>query len=260
MQNSSYDIVIFLIVTSVLICALIAFIIGILYSYRKRQIQFEKNLANLKLNYEKNLLLTQIEIQEETFNHISREIHDNITLSLTLAKLNLHTLDREEEKVKSQKVENSIQLLTNSIAELSNISKSLNSETIINQGLLKALEMEIQRIRLSGAFSINLVVSGSPVFMESQKELIVFRIIQESFNNILKHSKAKLVSLELFYSHNNLSITVADDGIGFNTEKILSNGEAGLANIKKRTETLHGFMKMSSREGVGTSINFQIPF
>src|SRR6266513_24872 len=88
----------FLIVTTLLILFLVALISTILFLYQKKRIAFIKNFEEVKIDYEKNLLKTQLEIQEHTFQNISQEIHDNISLSLTLAKLNLNTLDLSDKK------------------------------------------------------------------------------------------------------------------------------------------------------------------
>src|SRR5678815_5083890 len=93
MQKAHYDIVLFLSVCTFLILLMAGFIVTILYLYRKKQLAYYKTIEELRLDYEKNLLHTHLEIQEQTLQHISREIHDNIGLSLTLAKLNLNTLD-----------------------------------------------------------------------------------------------------------------------------------------------------------------------
>ena len=177
MQKSINDIIIFLFAVSSLILLLIAFIIGMLYLYKKRQVRFIQNLEQIKLDHEKHILSAQLEMQEQTFRHISREIHDNISLALTLAKLHLNTLDRNNVKELNWKVNSSIELLSQSIHDLSDISKSLNADIIIQHGLIKALENEIERIRLAGNFKIKFEISGTPFYMESQKELIIFRII-----------------------------------------------------------------------------------
>src|SRR5678816_1063291 len=93
MQNSHYNLILFILASAILISLMAAFIVTILFLYKKKQFAYFKTIEELKLDYEKNLLHTQLEIQEQTLQHISREIHDNINLSLTLAKLNLNTFD-----------------------------------------------------------------------------------------------------------------------------------------------------------------------
>ena len=261
MQKNADDIVIFLIVVSALIMSMVAFIIFIILTYRKRQYDFLRRIDQIKLDHDKTLLSSKLEIQEQTFQHISREIHDNITLSLTLAKLNLHTLDWQTKKISGEKLEQSIQLLSKSIAELSDISKGLNSDVIIQQGLLEALENEMRRIRQTGLFGIDFSLTGNPVYMDAQKELIIFRVIQEAFNNIIKHSGAKKATLRLDYNAGKLHIKITDDGKGFDTESAGSDHRiAGLKNMKTRTKMLEGDITIHSQPGTGTSLSITIPF
>ncbi len=260
MQKTSYDIVVFLIVVTALIMGMIAFVISVLYFYRKRQQHFEKSLEQIKLDHEKTILSAQLEMQEQTFRHISREIHDNINLSLTLAKLNLHTIDWNNPEVSLIKTDNSIDLITKSIAELSDVSKSLNADIIIQQGLLKALEEEVRRIRQTGLFHIHYTLCGNPVYMDARKELIIFRIVQEAFNNIIKHAAASNTRLCIDYTETSLQITINDDGNGFDQSLILNNQQAGIRNMETRTKILNGSMDIASVPGQGTMLSFGIPF
>lgn len=220
---------------------------------------FLENLKNAQANYENNLILSQLEIQEQTFQHISREIHDNISLSLTLAKLQLNTFDWNDREKSAMKMESSIQLLGNSINQLSDISKSLNADIIIQQGLLQALEEEMNRIRQADQFELVFEVKGSPVFMDSNKELIIFRIIQEAFNNVIKHAKASVVELQLDYCPEQLQILISDNGRGFDPERNRNGGNAGLKNMETRAHILKGEMQVFSSAESGTNLIFTIP-
>ncbi len=252
-----------ILLSTLLIILMSAFIIFISFLQRRRQIIYLEKINKIQTDYEKNITQAQLEIQEQTFQHISREIHDNITLSLTLSKLNLHTLDRNNPQNNGEKLDNAIELITRSIAELSDISKSLNADIIIQHGLLKAVEEEIQRIRQAGLFTIQYELTGDPVYMESRKELIIFRIIQEAFNNIIKHAGATEAGLILHYNTKTLHISVSDNGNGFDKELITANtngGQAGLKNMATRVTMLKGEMKTSSQPGKGTILSFSIPF
>jgi len=178
MQNTTHDITVFLLITTFLIMLMGVFILTILFVHRRKQIIYQEKLKEIEANYEKNLLQTQLEIQEQTFQNISREIHDNISLSLTLAKLYLHTVDWNEKERSCHKIESSIGLLTKSITELRNISQGLNADIIFQQGLLKAIDDEMQRIRQTGLFIVEYELTGTPVYFDNEKELIIFRINQ----------------------------------------------------------------------------------
>ena len=250
--------------TTLLIVIMAGFIITILYFYRRRQIVYHKEIETIKSEFEKTLLKTQLEIQEQTFQNISREIHDHICLNLTLAKLNLVTIDHGNNHQSTDNVNSSIEILGKSIHELSDISHSMNPEIIESNGLIAALELEIQKMKKLNLFQINLSINGSPVYMDSQKELFIFRIIQEAFNNVLKHAKAKNVLLYLYYGHDQMNATLQDDGQGFEFttyhENALVKPHSGLQNMRKRAQLINGNCDIQSEPGKGTKIKLSVPY
>jgi two-component system, NarL family, sensor kinase len=260
MQKAPNDIIIFLIVVTALILFMAAFIIIIVFLYRKKQLAFEKNITQIKEDHEKTILSTQLEIQEQTFRHISREIHDNISLSLTLAKLQLNTFSWDNRAAATDKIEQSVELLTQSIAELSQLSKGLNSDLITQQGLLTAVAAEMENIRRVNMFTIEYSLTGTPVYMDAEKELIIFRIIQEAFNNIIKHANASHTSLLLHYNDVKLVINITDNGVGMSDLPLAPHQQAGIKNMEGRVKMLGGTMSISSLPGKGTTLNFTIPF
>lgn len=259
MQKGAFDIVFFLVVVSLLIITMLIFIINIVYLYRKNQKNYGQSLKNLKDEHEKAILSTRLEIQEETFQHISREIHDNINLSLTLAKLHLNTI-LDSGKLVVDKIENSIALLSKSISELSNISHTLNAELIIQEGLIQSVENEIDRIKQATYLIIDFKVLGEPIFLSAQKELVIFRIIQEAFNNIVKHSGSRHSVLILDFCPDILKIIISDNGKGFHGDNSLAKHHAGLKNMSSRATILGGSMFLESNIGKGTSLTFKIPY
>ncbi|MEO5564283.1 MAG: ATP-binding protein [Chitinophagaceae bacterium] len=262
MQFGKYDITVFLVSTTIVVLLLATLIITLIYLYQKKQISNTQKLEGLRLDHEKNLLGTKLEIQEDTFQHISREIHDNINLSLTLAKLHLNTFDWANKEKANMQLSSSIEILGHVITNLSDISRGLNSDIIINQGLIKAIENEIKRIRFTGAFTLFYNTTGNPVFMDTKKELIVFRIIQEAFSNIIKHAQAKQASLVLHFASDYLYISISDNGKGFinaDDQNYKQHGKAGLSNMQTRTKMIGGSMIIKSKVTVGTSLMFNIP-
>jgi signal transduction histidine kinase len=240
------------------------FVLTIVFLYRKRQVVYLKDLERIKSDYEKSLLRAQLEIQEQAFQAISRDIHDNINLSLTLAKLNLNTMKLDNPAAMEATILTTIELLSKSIDDLTHISRSMNPDVITDQGLITAVSQEIEKLKKLHWYTIEFEVTGSPLFMDAQKELFIFRIIQESFNNILKHSQAKNIKLRLHYEiQNNLHIKITDDGVGFlrepgSDQKSVTPG-AGLRNMKRRAELLSGSCSVESQPGKGTNIHIKIP-
>lgn len=264
MKSTHLDVAIFLVATLFLILLMGGFIITIIFLYRKRQISFARELEQMKLDYEKGLLSTQLEIQEQTLQHVSRDIHDNINLNLTLAKLNLNTLQFKEEARAEEQLNGTILLLSKAIEDLTDISRTMNSDVIAERGLIAAVEQELEKLQRLDHFQIRFGVVGEPQFLDTQKELVMFRIIQEGFNNILKHSRARTVDLELRYLEGRrVEIGLRDDGVGFLPPPAQSgNGRrgTGLGNMQKRASLLNGTFTLTSQPGQGTSITITIPY
>ncbi len=257
-NSSTESIIILIIVCTILILLLITFISVIVYRYQQKQNAYFKNMEQLKITHENALLISQIEIQEQTFQNISREIHDNIGQKLSLAKLHLNTLSNSAPEKTIQKIDESISLIGESINDLSDIGRSMSSEIILNNGLIKALEYERAHLQKSGLFNINLEISSNMIFLDAKKELLLFRIVQEAIHNIIKHADASIISIKLHYSNSLLSLEIIDNGKGFILEDNSEHG-IGILNMKKRADTLKGKCVITSKPGSGASIKIEIP-
>jgi two-component system, NarL family, sensor kinase len=262
MQEEKDTIMISIAITCVFIFILISFIAFIIFIHHRRQIAHKRGIETLKSNFERTLLSTQLEIQEQTFQNISREIHDNIGLSLTLAKLNLNTIHWNHIVQTKEKVSSSVDFISKAIEDLSYISKTLHTDYIEENGLLNALDLEIKKISKLGIYSIEYSVIGSPVYMKTQKELVIFRIIQEVLNNSIKHAQATTMGLELNYLQDRVEVKLFDNGKGFINE---GSGQetkkgTGLMNIIKRASFIEGICEIKSEPGIGTVIFMQIPY
>lgn len=232
--------------------------------YNSKSLSLQSNIDELKLNQEKMILETEIEIQEQTFQFISREIHDNIIQTLSLAKLNLNILDINNPKEMPLLVNKSIDLLSKSLIDLNHLSKSLDADLISNHGLLHSLEYELEKWSVSPKIKVSMNVVGDSQYLETSTELIIFRIIQESLSNIIKYAEATNIEIKIVYKETMLLFTITDNGKGFNPEKVLANkkaGEkAGLINMKKRAEMVNGKFEISSKINSGTTILVHIPY
>ena len=245
------------------ILALVAFMILILFLYQKKQVAFLQSLESLKLDHEKNLLKTKLEIQEQTFQNISREIHDNIGLSLTLAKLNLNMLELDKTEKSRELILSSVELISKSINDLSDISKSLNSEAISQQGLLNALQLEIDRLKRLNRFKIDFEIFGNAVYFDSQKELVLYRIAQEALNNIIKHADAQNICVKVAFDSSHIRLSIEDNGKGFllvkNEKTFQENMKAGLVNMQIRSALINGDLELISEIGKGTTVTVTAP-
>lgn len=258
MLNPSPEFIIFFVIISVILILFLAvFISLIVYRYQQKQNVYFKELESLKVLHQNALLQSQLEIQEQTFQNISREIHDSIGQKLTLAKLHLNTLDITDKSKTKDQVSDSVIMIGEAINDLSDLSRSMSSEIILSNGLIRALEFEVNQLKKPGLYKIAIDISGSPVFMDSSKELLLFRIVQEAINNIIKHAEANVINLHLHYNATMLTMEITDNGKGF-----CVNGTTfgtGLQNIRKRAALLKGSLIINSLDGNGTQLRVEIP-
>ena len=214
----------------------------------------------MKQQFQQSLLQSQLEIQEQTFNSISQEIHDNVGQMLSLAKLQVSIIEQREPKdvntLKELK-ENIGQAMT----DLRDIAKSLSSERIQLISLHETVAHEIQRINRTGLINVTIHTEGTERQLDVQKKLILFRMIQESIQNIIKHAKASTVEIFFNYADPELIITITDNGMGFDTQEALQrNGGLGLQNIISRAALIGGNANISSIINEGTTIKISIPY
>ena len=256
-NSSTQGIIIFIAGISILLLLLISFIITIVYKYQQKQNTYIKDLEMLKTSHNNTLLQSQLEIQEQTLQTISREIHDNIGQKLTLAKLYLNTLSYTESGILKLQVNDSVNIIGEAINSLSDISRSMSSEIILNNGLIKALEFEAKQLAKPGIYKMNFSATGSPIFMKTETELVLFRMVQEALNNVVKHANATIIDINLDYSATSLTVEIGDNGKGFCTNE--TKYGTGLQNIRKRAAILKGAVTITSTPDIGTKIKIEIP-
>ena len=208
------------------------------------------------------LLQTRLEIQEETFRNISQEIHDNIGQALSFVKLNLNTVDPYNAVMVQDKLAESKTQLTKTIQDLRDNARSLNPDFLNETGLKGAIEQQLQLLEKTGEYKTTLIYEGEEYKINLQSELVVFRIVQELLNNIVKHAEAKEIKIEMQYLPEKLIIAVHDNGKGFDTVAMQStenNNGLGLRNMLNRMTMINGLMTIESHTGNGTMAIIEIP-
>ena len=260
MQNTNLELILFTITASIVILSTVAFVVFIIYKYQRSYRKHSIEIQGQRDEYEKLLLDVKLEIQEQTSHNIAREIHDSIGHSLTLAKLQLNTLRTPPEFLEGGKVHMAIDLLGHSIQQLSDISKNLNADALLQHGLLHAIEEEINRIRSLSRFEVHYEMTGFTAYLDPQKEVVIYRIIQEGFQNILKYAEAGRTLLLIHFHPSSIRITLTDDGRGFDPKNIGRSRTTGLANIENRIRFLNGHLEIHSEPGKGTRLQFTIPY
>ncbi len=243
----------------ILLFALAVFLLFRIFLKKKNRLMIEQE--RMKHNFRQELLHAQIEIQEQTLKNISQEIHDNIGQTLSLAKLNLNTIHDKKNEVVDGKIENTKELVSKAIIDLRHLSKSLNTDSILSAGLLKAIEHELTQVQKTGSFITSLQIEGNPFRLDPQKELILFRIVQEGINNIIKHSAARTIGVRMIFQPGLMELQLSDDGNGFKHSETDSdmNSGSGLRNMKSRAVMIGGLLEIVQNKPTGTIIKVILP-
>ena len=254
MTDNSYILPLF--VSGTLLLALFAFFLVVfllVHNTRQRKHRLERESMRSRI------LEARLEEQEYSMNKISEEIHDNIGQVLGLAQMNMYSIVK---LATNEKEENLIRG-TNSaigkvISDLQNISHTLNGDYIKRLGLLNVLRKESDYINLSKNIKCSLTITGQPIAIDPEKEVLIYRIVQELIHNAVKHAMAKMLTIEISYQPDVFSLTVADNGKGFDTEKIFSSQGIGFENMYHRTALLNGKLDVRSAVNAGCTTTLTI--
>ncbi|MEX1001752.1 MAG: histidine kinase [Crocinitomicaceae bacterium] len=199
-----------------------------------------------------------LEAIEKERAHIAREIHDSLTQHLSIVSLNLKNLSTDLPEIKSlDKFEKIQGFLNTAIEESRSIAHRIMPQSIKKFGLIVSIEELIES--LAGNDTAKIVFEFDKEFrLESEIELQLFRIVQEAFNNILRHSKAKNVVIQLTF-YELLQLTIKDDGIGFSLdEKLLPDDTVGLHTMKYRADQIGASLLIESEKNKGTTIYIEL--
>lgn len=243
----------FFITSTTIILLFIAGIVMFIFQYRKRKVLHEKEKQLLYEQYQTELLNSQLEMQQQTMQHIGREIHDNVGQKLTLASLYSRQLVQSQNPEKISAIGG---IIDEALAELRLLSKTLTSPMPVQDDILLLLRHEAEQINKSGLCSLQVECMEPGINLAMERKNTLFRLLQEFIQNSLKHAQCRRISITFRKAENKLYITATDDGTGFNV-KTGSEG-IGLQNMQRRAEQLNARYEFSSVEEKGTLLTLQL--
>jgi signal transduction histidine kinase len=221
------------------------------------KIDGEKKLTEI-LHQEK-LNTVQIEMQQQTMEHIGREIHDNIGQKLTLASLYIQQLAYENKApLINSSIENISTIINQSLSELRGLSKSLTDNHTKTNTIHQLLQMECDAFNELKKCKLTFDSNFHNLELPYQSKIVLLRIAQEFIQNSIKHSGCKNINIRLNKINKTLQLSLQDDGRDFDTNKKTVHG-IGLSNIKKRIQIIEGVYNLVSNEK-GTKLIIEISF
>ncbi|HEY4789448.1 MAG TPA: response regulator [Bacteroidales bacterium] len=209
--------------------------------------------------FEKKIVNAIIQTQEDDQSRYARELHDGLGPLLSTIKMHVEWLANSSNTTNKDKIiEHSIHTIDNAIRSVKEIANSLSPHILQRFGLVNAVNSYIDRIR--DTLKIEFVVSSNlKERIPGNMEIIMYRAIMECINNSVKHAEAKKIILKFNKQKNNLLISCSDDGKGFDTQKVLTEGKGmGLFNIQNRIKHIGGEVEIASKPNVGTDMIFRI--
>ena len=257
MEQAQIEILV-LVVTIIVIILVSTLVVFLLY-FQKKKVAYILKQREIQKKFTEEINKSKIEIQEQALKNISWEIHDNIGQLLSVAKMQLNIVQMSLPTKEQIKIQETGEIVSKSLEELRGLAKSLNPETIKNKGLIDSLQLEIDRFNRLNVIDASLIIINEPFNLSNEKEIILFRILQEFCNNTLKYSKAKKLKIQLNFNKNNLNITAEDNGIGFNINDISKQNGIGLLNIKSRGKLIGAEIDLKSEENKGTKLFINCP-
>lgn len=263
-NEQNQKVIIALIATAILIS-----VIGLWFynNQRKKKLLVEKEKKLIMAQKDKILKEQELSTidamiagQEKERKEIATELHDDLGSSLTTMKLHFENLKRQaaqqDNKIYFDRTE---QLLNDTYEKIRQMSHKRFTGVLASKGLIPSVESLAQKISQSKELDVEVIHYGLDTTLENSLELLIFRIIQELLNNIIKHAQASEAFINLTAYEDHLNIMIEDNGIGMNVVSIKPTDGMGLYSIEKKVENTGGTFEIDSQPGFGTTITIDIP-
>lgn len=228
---------------------------------------YREKLNKVRKEKEAQIVFTKklIETQEADRKRIAAELHDSLghELLITKNKLLLTVKNPDDKEFIANEVNDATEILSNAIQDVREISYSLHPYQIERLGLTKAIESIADRVAKSTKIKFFKNLDLIDKVLLPEQEINLYRIIQECINNIVKHSGAEEVLLNLNKDEKYISVVISDDGKGFNMSEVADNSDKhgfGLKGMKERAKLFNGSFEIHSEAGNGTEVKISIPF
>ncbi len=218
--------------------------------------ELENELADVRLQKQKEISETVIRVQEKERTRIGHELHDNVNQILSTVKLffdGIRPTGSEQENLKQK----SIEYLLLAIEEIRKLSKELVTPQLKKETLAESILAVITDIQITGAIKISFNHRINEALLSPDKKITLFRIIQEQLKNILKHSQATATDISIISDREQIKLVIKDNGKGFDPHQTRQG--IGLANIHERTQFYNGTAEIQAAAGKGCTLTVSIP-
>lgn len=227
------------------------------------QKEYDRQMTNYQ-NLLRNSSAHLQKVIEEERNRLSRILHDSIAQNMLLIKLNVGNYKRFlSSGLKEEEYLRTINILDSTLKDVRELAHNLKPLNIDELGLQTVVRSMCNNVAREGGYKYELQFPDQPLSLPKEIEICIFRVIQESLNNMIRHAKASSFTINLFFEETALVLFISDDGIGFKpkillNEKYISDG-LGMMNMQDSVEKLNGTFQIDSSNNSGTIIIVAFP-
>ncbi len=257
MEQTEIQILVF--VTTIIVLILAITLVVFFFYFQQKKTAYLIKQRETQLLFEEEITKSKLEIQEQALQNISWEIHDNVGQLLSVAKMQLNMIQCSLPEENQASIKETGDIIGKSLQELRGLAKSLNPETIKNKGLIESITQEIERYNRLNFIKASIEISEDYYNLSNEKEIILFRILQEFCNNSLKYSKAKKLIIKLDFEDDVVNILAEDNGIGFDMSDSKKHTGIGLMNMKSRGKLIGAKIELESVKNKGTKLYISCP-
>ncbi len=219
----------------------------------------QQHIQQLEMDKQLIAVDAMLKGQEEERSRLAKDLHDGLGGLLSGVKYSLSNMKDNLIVTPDNMVvfERSLDMLDTSIKELRRVAHNMMPEMLTKYGLDEALKEYTNAVNGTNLLSVKYQSLGMEYRIDKSIEIIVYRIVQELLNNILKHAEATEAFIQLIREDSRLNIVVEDNGKGFDAAILKENKGAGWTSIRSRVEYLKGQMDLHSEQGKGTLVNIE---
>lgn len=236
---------------------LLATLLGISY-YRRGRLKQRAQMQAALLAQQEAATRAVIEAEEAERQRIAKDLHDGVGQMMSAAKMNLVAFSKSRPADDGTEMENIISLVDDSCRELRAVSHNMMPNALLKGSLAAALREFLTKVD-GRALRVNLYTEGLDERLDATIETVLYRVIQECVNNVIKHASASLLDVSVVRDSGGIDVTIEDDGQGFDPLSAQHAEGLGMKNIRTRVEYLKGNVEVDSAPGRGTVIAIHIP-
>lgn len=220
----------------------------------------QQKLVEAKHEQQIVAMRSMLEGQEKERARIARDLHDGLGNMLSTLKVNIGSLHISfKDGKKEQLYSKANEMIDEACTEVRKVAHEMMPIALKQLGLKKALQDLCFKMESTHGFEVFFEVYGQEQVLDNNTNVMLYRIVQELFNNIVKYAEAQEVLLQLTFSENLLNLIVEDDGKGFEMDNIAPDAGMGLKSIRFRSEYIGGECEFDSRLGHGTLVSVNVP-